>query len=505
MATSPFSNSSLFASASATQLPVQCSSYALVASAPAPRAEEVESATQMTVEVVVRWGDNIVHVAHIAEGRGFALGDGGDYAMPADLLGAARFELIRMQGASFYATVPATACADVEQDGKTVALAGGATLELASGARVRIAFAGSELSVNIAAVAAGRKYGSGWMLSAMAGSFQHIGVSFLLHAGLVGAMAFFMPKMTAEDAEANDRDQTLMMRRFLDASAEREIEREKEASPGESSASNGGSGQRAAGAEGKMGSTTATASNKSWSKQGPRDNPNPELSRAQEFLAVRTDGIVGLLNSMNIADPNAPHTPWGPESAQGRDALSLNGNIFGPEAGDAAGNGGLSMSGTGEGGGGVAYSMPGLGDVVGPGRGAGCIGDDCRGGISRGHGPQGMREHKVNTPEPRHGTTVVNGHLPADVIQRIVRMNNGRFRMCYENALKSNPTLSGRVATRFVISRDGAVASVQDGGSDLPDQSVVQCVVRSFSNLSFPAPKDGVATVTYPIMFSPGG
>ena len=58
--------------------------------------------------------------------------------------------------------------------------------------------------------------------------------------------------------------------------------------------------------------------------------------------------------------------------------------------------------------------------------------------------------------------------------------------------------------TRFVIGRDGAVAQAQDAGSDIASQEVVSCVVRSFGNLSFPQPEGGVATVTYPIVLSPG-
>jgi hypothetical protein len=64
--------------------------------------------------------------------------------------------------------------------------------------------------------------------------------------------------------------------------------------------------------------------------------------------------------------------------------------------------------------------------------------------------------------------------------------------------------LQGRVATRFVISREGAVMSAQNGGSDLPDSGVVSCVVSVFYGLSFPAPSDGIVAVTYPIMFAPG-
>ena len=103
------------------------------------------------------------------------------------------------------------------------------------------------------------------------------------------------------------------------------------------------------------------------------------------------------------------------------------------------------------------------------------------------------------------GATSVSGRLPPEVIQRIVRQNFGRFRLCYENGLRNNPNLQGRVGVNFVIGRDGAVSQVQNGGSDLPDSGVVQCVVRAFYGLSFPQPEGGIVTVGYPIMFSPGG
>ena len=76
--------------------------------------------------------------------------------------------------------------------------------------------------------------------------------------------------------------------------------------------------------------------------------------------------------------------------------------------------------------------------------------------------------------------------------------------MCYEQGLIKNPNLSGRVAVRFVIDSTGAVANASNGGSDLPDSSVVSCVVRAYYGLSFPAPDGGIVTVNYPIMFTPG-
>lgn len=107
-------------------------------------------------------------------------------------------------------------------------------------------------------------------------------------------------------------------------------------------------------------------------------------------------------------------------------------------------------------------------------------------------------------PKVRMGAVSVTGRLPPEVIQRIVRQNFGRFRLCYENGLRNNPNLQGRVGVRFVIGRDGAVTNVSNGGSDMPDGGVVRCVVRAFNGLSFPQPEAGIVSVVYPIMFSPG-
>jgi len=95
--------------------------------------------------------------------------------------------------------------------------------------------------------------------------------------------------------------------------------------------------------------------------------------------------------------------------------------------------------------------------------------------------------------------------LPKEVVQRIVRQNFGRFRLCYEAGLRANPGLTGRVSVAFVIDRNGNVAVASaDKSTDMADQNVVSCVVRGFQNLSFPEPKDGTVQVIYPLMLAPG-
>ena len=134
---------------------------------------------------------------------------------------------------------------------------------------------------------------------------------------------------------------------------------------------------------------------------------------------------------------------------------------------------------------------------AGEGIGLGLVGS--RGGF----GDSGAGGSK--SPRIRAGAVSVAGRLPPEVIQRIVRQNFGRFRLCYEAGLSRNPKLEGRVSVRFVINRDGSVTDAKDGGSDLPDPAVVSCVTRAFQTLSFPQPEGGIVTVSYPIVFSPGG
>ena len=87
-------------------------------------------------------------------------------------------------------------------------------------------------------------------------------------------------------------------------------------------------------------------------------------------------------------------------------------------------------------------------------------------------------------PSLRQGALQVSGHLPPEVIQRIVRQHFGRLRICYENGLRTDPKLAGRVNVQFVIDRSGFVTTAQDGGSSLPDAAGVGCVVRAFGYMT---------------------
>jgi hypothetical protein len=182
---------------------------------------------------------------------------------------------------------------------------------------------------------------------------------------------------------------------------------------------------------------------------------------------------------------------------------------------DALGVGGLALSGTDEGGGGKSHGigLDGIGSTIG--HGAGDLGGDGPGrGPGHSYGPPGMGfSHAPGsgghvsrgphvTPNP---LTTFSGNLPRDVVQRVIRLNFGRFRLCYEAGLLKNPGLTGRVAVKFMIGRDGAVSfAATDPSTDMADETVTACVVRGFQNLSFPAPEGGTVQVVYPLTLTPG-
>jgi len=333
------------------------------------------------------------------------------------------------------------------------------------------------------------------------GSYLFSGLSFLLHVGILASLAFFMPSMGADDSEAIDRDQILKMQHLLQAAAEREQEQRDTPEVTEDNADNkeGGTGQKAKGEEGSMGNPNTNKTGMRYGVQGPQDNQDPHIARQAALREAAEFGMIGLLNAGGGADPNAPTAPWGREDSLGNDLMSARGNMWGDAIGDSFGAGGLGLTGTGEGGGGRGEGI-GLGNIGTIGHGAGTGTGQ---GFGNGHGRLGGA-HQVRTPSLRQGTTTVNGRLPPEVIQRIVRQNFGRFKLCYTEGLRNNPSLQGRVAVKFVIGRDGSVQTSADGGSDIPDSNVTQCVIRGFGNLSFPQPEGGIVTVVYPLIFSPG-
>jgi hypothetical protein len=496
--TNPFAPKSDEAPADA---PEGAYTYRLVQSGPAVPAEECEIPVA-AVEVMVRWGTTVLHVAHLTPVRSFWVGedDGkgkkSDVFLPEEKIGARRIPLVLAGAGGVSVVVPFGATGSVTIAGQPARsvrelvaagaepcreIAGAHQIALPAGARAELELNG--LSFEIATVNAGRSSGR---IKLTGESLPYQGLSLLLHASLLAATALFVPSMAMANEEDGISDQQKYeMMALLSAEATPEPAKVDEKTEADKPGEHGNSGQAAPGDPGKAGSLSSREVNRRAGTAG--NGPETYLSHDEALREARDWGMIGILNNMNGS--MGPTSPFGREIASGIDPVSGKGNIWGDTIGDAGGAGGLTLSGPGDGGGGPGnYIDGGRIRTVGPG------------------GPPGfvLGPHKVKAPGiMRVGQTIASGHLPADVIQRVVRQNFGRFKGCYEAGLRGNPSLAGRVAVRFVIGHDGEVSNVGNGGSDLPDAGVVSCVTRAFYGLSFPHPETGIVTVTYPIVFTP--
>ena len=432
-------------------------------------AAELSNEEVLEAQVTQLWGDNAIAQKHATEGAlSFPVGEG-------------EIEIARWVGKELVVTPPA---------GEPFVLRAGHSAEVKLGEltfRVSVDVREEKPRKNLAAAVLED------------GAVRTIAGSGVVHAVLFAAFAFFMPAMSSADDTGVDRQRIIDLKAYLQSSAEREQDRKLDVTQGDSAPSGGATGQRAQGEEGKAGGPKQIKEGR-MAIRGDERPENVQLARERALREAAEFGMIGIIAQTTSSDPNAPVVPWG-DVQRGSDSESHTGSLYGADFGDVYGNG-LGLSGAGEGGGGKGQGI-GLTDFGGFGTcDATCVGNRYGHGHGTGHlqgsyTPHGPQLHF-------NGTVTSNGRLDPAVIQRIVRLNSGRFIGCYKDGLRTNPSLQGRVAVAFVIGRDGDVTIARDtSGSDLADQNVRACVVKSFSGLSFPEPAGGIVNVTYPFTFTP--
>ena len=483
--------------------------YALLARGPALGPDEVELPHLTVAEVQVSWGDNVLFITHLGLSETFNVGDEQspsapcDFLIPREKLGAARLPLLVGDGANFWLIIPPQATGHVQAiDGTrhaldvarasgqpSVELPRGHKLRLSLGTRAQLEF--GDIVIQIAAVRAGKPMPHGLRSDWDTSVLTYLGLSALSVGGLLSSMALLVPPLGLLSDEDTDADRLYLLQQYLSSAAERERLQPPGDTPAETPKSAAAGGQ-ASGESGAMGKPEAEQTNRRYAVRGTAPRNEQQLSRHETLHEATEFGMIGLLNSGLVGDPNAPTAPWGADFAVGSDEQSARGDMWSDAIGDVRGPGGLGPSGTGIGGGG---DYEGIG--MGPINTIGGLGKD-KDGWGMQHG-QTTGTHRTSTPRLRMGDSRISGKLPAETVRRIVRQNHPRFRHCYEKGLMTNPSLEGRVNVRFVIGRDGAVTNVSNAGSDLPDPTVVSCVARAFYDIGFPKPEGGIVTVVYPI------
>ncbi|MEO8877378.1 MAG: AgmX/PglI C-terminal domain-containing protein [Polyangiaceae bacterium] len=463
-------------------------------------AAEAERDDAEVVEAILRWQGDVLETKHFDAGAAITLGetDACDFMVPVNALGSEWAEVISAssKGSATLVRSPANAAMFVDSQPRDAR----ELLDLRTGHTCVLTF--GEFSLELRVVPAGRKTAVGFLESVRQSALGSVGASAMMHAAIFASLALFLPSLGNDDAESIDRDRMYTMGKLLDSAAERE--RERMASQGAEAASDSGqSGGQTAGESGKMGTTSKTEGHISVAGNA---KPNEiSLPREKQLQVARDFGMNQLVGALAMNIDDGKSIPWGDVQA-GADKETHLGNMWSTDIGDASGFG-WGLTGTGEGGGcqGGPCTGVGMNGISGLGIGIGkCENPPCD-GLGHGHGHLGATYVPKSGPGLRWAKEIdVNGHIPAEVIQRIVRQNGGRFRNCYENGLRQNPGLTGRVAVKFIIGRDGDVSMSADSEkSDMPDMAVRACVVKSFYGITFPAPQGGTVQVTYPLMFSP--
>jgi hypothetical protein len=118
----------------------------------------------------------------------------------------------------------------------------------------------------------------------------------------------------------------------------------------------------------------------------------------------------------------------------------------------------------------------------------------------------GTIERSLGRPVEVPNEPLVVGSLPRSVVDEVVKSHLNAIRYCYRRELPKEPSLAGKLVTRFVIASDGTVSSAdpQAARSTLRHAGVENCVMRRFMRMSFPEPMGGgIVVVSYPFLFAP--
>jgi hypothetical protein len=103
---------------------------------------------------------------------------------------------------------------------------------------------------------------------------------------------------------------------------------------------------------------------------------------------------------------------------------------------------------------------------------------------------------------PKDDTWSAGHQIPAGDVTKTIKAHQKQVQACYTKGKKKDPSTSGEVKVKFVISNDGKVKDVKDDSSTMSNADVTTCVGDVIKKLKFPKQKSpGDAWGTYNISF----
>jgi TonB family protein len=97
------------------------------------------------------------------------------------------------------------------------------------------------------------------------------------------------------------------------------------------------------------------------------------------------------------------------------------------------------------------------------------------------------------------------GILDSAEVNKVVKSRLTAIKMCYEKALKQNPTLEGKLSVQFTIGTSGRVTSASIKADTLGNPDVASCVLDKVKTFAFSKPEGGSVEYVFPFVFKPSG
>jgi hypothetical protein len=227
----------------------------------------------------------------------------------------------------------------------------------------------------------------------------------------------------------------------------------------------------------KMGRRQGKKTDQRYAITGPRDNPDPHVSRQSASRKPKfppdPESRLGVIGVGLAGDPDAPSAPWGRDSSLGTDEVSARGNLWGDTIGDTAGDDGLLRSSLD---GGLVKRI----EVVRP-----------------------ERSLAGRPARVLHAQLSVHGSLsPHDVEFAVAAQGLAAFRDCYRADSESRSDHEAHLDLGFEIKSTGELTQIRVLKRERVEPPLLNCVLDSAKKLAFP-PENGDSIVTYPLHFMP--
>jgi TonB family protein len=110
---------------------------------------------------------------------------------------------------------------------------------------------------------------------------------------------------------------------------------------------------------------------------------------------------------------------------------------------------------------------------------------------------------ELNRVDNIQGAAAADASRSMQALTRELRKYQPRLKRVYENYLKRNPDLSGKIVIKFTIEADGGVTDVIVLSSDLNHRELERDLIRRIKRIKF-KPASGKITIEWPLIFSQG-